>query len=108
MTTFTECGENGREWLINEVYSNQDFTDCDFTQRDPGEFSNMVIINSCFYQQQRGTEMPPYPVFPTGAENMRFINSNLNNVIVTNEMDISNDGWNRCCNETVLIETEES
>ncbi len=104
MTIFKECGENGREWTINEKYSYQDFTNADFTQVDPDEFSNMVIVNSCFYQEPRGNEIPPYPVFPAGSMNMRLINDNLNNVAITSEMDISNDGWNRCSNEIITIE----
>jgi hypothetical protein len=104
MQTFTESGKNGREWTVNEKYSNQDFTDADFTEVDPIEFSNMVIINSSFAQNQRNGETPPYQVFPSGIENSRFISSNLDNVAITADMDISDDGWNR--NSNRLIEAE--
>jgi hypothetical protein len=103
MATYKESGKDGREWEINEEYSNRDFTNMTFTDADPAIFNNKVILNSCFEQVPIVDDPPPYHVFPNGIENVRVIGSNLNNVFLEAGMDISEDGWNRNSYEMVLI-----
>ena len=85
---------DGIEWIVNDDYSNQDFTDLDFLSHDPDEFENMAIVGSCFYQVKREGSLPPYDIFPN-VTNVRFINCNLDNVLIKSGMNISDDGWNR-------------
>ena len=93
---------DGKEWAVNDQFSNQDFTDFDFIDFYSSQFDNTVIINACFYQTYRDGFSPPYSIFPSGMKNVRFIACNLDNVQITSEMDISSDGWNKCCNRTVV------
>jgi len=99
MTIFKTIDDT--EWIVNDDYSNRDFTDSDFSLHDPDEFENMAIVGSCFYQKKRDGSAPPYDIFPNVA-NVRFLNCNLDNVLIKSGMDISDDGWNRNCNKVVV------
>jgi hypothetical protein len=101
MTTFTECGLNGRTWDVNEKYSHGDFTDVDLSEIDPAEFDNTCVINSCFYQSPRQGVVQPYNSIPANMQNVRFIQCNMDNVSIPAGADISDDGWNRNSNQII-------
>ena len=92
---------DGTEWVVNDQFSNQDFTDYDFTDFDSSQFNDTAIVGSCFYQKKRDGSAPLYDIFPNVA-NVRFLNCNLDNVLIKSGMDISDDGWNRNCNKVVV------
>ena len=94
---------NGTEMTVNEKYSHKDFTNQTFTDIDPDEFSNTIIVNSCFYQTRDGHKgnRPRFNVFPAGIQNCRFVCCNLDNVVITGGMDISDDGFNRNCSNEI-------
>lgn len=98
MTTWKEA--NGTEWTINDAYSGKDFTDIDFSSANPAEFNNTLIVNSCFFQTAIPGHTPPYDRFPL-VSNLRFLNCNLDNVLVKSGMDVSDDGWNKNSNRVV-------
>lgn len=70
---------------INQKYSHKDFTNKDLRGENPDDFSNSVIMGSCFYQE--ATADTPYnklmkDVFPAGIHDVTFSACNLDNVKV--------------------------
>lgn len=63
--------------MINEKYSNKDFTKKILTDTDPKEWNDTEIVNSCFAQ-----EIPLTNVFPEGIEGVIFIRCNLDNCVI--------------------------
>jgi hypothetical protein len=105
MKTFKTSGKNSVTYTLNEKYSHKDWTDVDLTDVDPEEFNDTCIVNSCFYHTPKGnSNRPKYPVFPPNVSNVRFISCNLDNVLITGGMDISDDGFNRNSNQQIELE----
>ena len=81
--------------MVNEKYSNQDFSGQTFLDVDPSEFSNTTISNSSFYQQNFTGLSQWYQVFPVGAENVEFLGCNLDNVQLPLNSTIDNWSTNK-------------
>jgi len=67
--------------LLLASYDYQDFTDRNFLDLPPEEFSGKIISGSCFYQQYTpdGKE-PPFEIFPPTVKDVTFVRCNLDNV----------------------------
>lgn len=60
---------------INEKYSFKDFTNQDFLDVDPSEFSGTEIVGSCFWQSKGKRK-----IFPEGILGATFTRCNMDNV----------------------------
>jgi hypothetical protein len=101
MAIFKESGSNGKEWNLNEKYSNQDLSDQDFSRSDPSEFNETAIIGSSFFQTPIDGIEPPYMRFPNAIKDVRCIACNLDNVTPQAGLILDDDGWNQNTNRVV-------
>jgi len=67
--------------MTNKTYSFKNFMDQDLRGHDPKGFAG-EIVGTCFAQQERPGELPPYDVFPAGVTGVTFVRCNLDNVRV--------------------------
>lgn len=63
---------------INEKYSYKDFSGQILINEPAGDFSNSEIIGANFFQ----CNQPRKNVFPSGSENIEFIDCNLDNCVL--------------------------
>ena len=73
---------------INEKYSYKDFSDKSFTELNASEFSNSIIVGSCFYM----VADERVEIFPEDMENVEFKNCNLDNINLENYQNITLTG----------------
>jgi hypothetical protein len=88
--------------MINEKYSYQDFTNISFKHLNASGFNDTVIVGSCFYQEILDNVHEWVDIFPDGVVNLQFKGCNLDNVLITNDMEMLND----CCHRQITS-TEE-
>ncbi len=67
----------GKEYEADEKLSRRIFTNWEFLSRPEYDFTNKVIYDSCFYN-----ENPDSDIFPLTTQNVTFINCNLNNIVL--------------------------
>lgn len=72
--------------MINEKYSYKNFTNQSFKHLKAEEFNNSEIIGSCFYQFNN----PNSDIFPPNLQNIIFIDSNLDNILIPNGVTLKN------------------
>ena len=80
--------------MINEKYSYKDFTHISFKDLSADEFNDSEIIGSCFYIEANDW----VNTFPIDMQGVTFHRCNLDNCIIPDGNNISDD----CCHRLVI------